>query len=67
MMNQEAARYAFDRIGRGGAFGWRLIKSHIELPRFSRVEEALCWLTVDCWHSTCLQEWRDLLTTPLSC
>src|SRR5437588_514334 len=66
MMDQEAARYVFDRIVNGLTFGGRLIKAQKEPPAFATVEEALCWLTVDCWHSTCLHEWRALLTAPRS-
>lgn len=65
MMGQDAAQYVFDRIVSGQGFGADLIKARIEPPAFATVEEALCWLTVDCWHSTCLQEWRALLTAPL--
>ena len=65
-MDQEAAQLVFDRIVRGIGFGAELIKAKTQPPAFPTVEEALCWLTVDCWHSTCLQEWRALLTAPLS-
>ena len=65
-MDQEAAQLVFDRIVRGIGFGAELIEAKIQPPAFPTVEEALCWLTVDCWHATGLQEWRELLTRPLS-
>ena len=65
-MDQESAQFVFDRIAEGIEFGAKLIKAKTQPPAFPTVEEALCWLTVDCWHATGLQEWRALLTRPLS-
>ena len=62
MMNREAAQYVFDRIVKGRLFGGRVIDKREQPPTFQTVEEALCWLTVDCWHSNGLQEWVALHT-----
>ena len=65
-MDQEAAQFVFDRIVKGIGFGAELIKAKVQPPEFATVEEALCWLTVDCWHATGLKQWRALQTRPLS-